>query len=375
METAKENKEVLDLSNPVAVSDAVRKNQGKPVTVQVYFLTGIFGELENCNGVAEEVIDTDEKLAKYGLDPKEGGTYIKLIGCSYLYKGNPEQSKVFGMEQAKSNISTLPRDIIARSWLYSAAVGLRALFRPRRFVNDLHVFFGEIKHKTIRHCTPPEIRLAKFTREIRRAMDVALRKELKIDPALDLYNSEPSVVKYTDVDLAGMITKAVAFVTLMIEQDGAYRFPMQDMFGELDKENAARSGAREMIRLANLMVERNTNLTVVPGISDRTEGVPHKLKFIRNVLRALFWLSPLARRITQTFLLELDVEKVALDDADWYFCLRRNTHNYRGVPLPDRLRELEMIDKLRGHSYVKIEFVKAPSGTPKAEATLETPKP
>ena len=367
--------ETFDLSNPVAIADAVRKNNGKPITMQIYFLNGIFGELENCNGVAEEVIDNDEKLKKYGFDPAEGGTYIKLIGCSYLYKGNPDQTRVFGMEQAKSNISTLPRDVIGRSWLYSAAVILRALFRRKHFVNDLHVFFNEIKHKTIRHCSPPDIRLSQFTREIRRAMDAALKKEFKINPEFDLYNeTEPATVKYTALDLAGFITKATAHATLIMELDGAYRFPIQDVLGETDRENARRSGFREVMRLFDLMLERQNNLTIVVGVSDRTSGVPSKFRFLKLIFRVLLLISPLARRIVRNFLVELDTSKVALDDADWYFCLRRNTHNYRGISLPERLKELNRIDTERGHQYIKIEFKPAPQGQPAASITTEPPK-
>lgn len=372
METATPNNEPVNLSDPTQVAEAVRKNAGKPITVQIYFLQGIFGELDNCNGVAEEVVDSDEKLVKYGLDPKEGGTYIKLIGCSYLYKGNPMQSRVFGMEQAKDMVSMIPRDIIGRSFLYSAAIGLKFLFNRKGLIHDVHQYFNGIKHKTIRHVSPPWIRLKPSTREIRRAMDVALKREFKIDPMTDLMNE--SFAPRTDIEFAAAITKVVAFFTLIMEFDGAYYFPTMDALGEIDKENAARSGAREMVRIAQLMIDRNTNLTVVPDVSSRTEGVPNKFRFLKILLQIIFFFSPRARRLAKQFLLELDLTKVGLDEADWYFCLRRNTHNYRGVPLPDRLRELEQIDKLKGHSYVKIEFKEATQEQPKAEATIEPPK-
>lgn len=364
-----ENKIPINFLDAKAVEESVKKNNGQPVQMQVYFLNGVLGELPNCNAIAEEVINTDEQMVKYGLDPKDGGTYIKILGISYLYKGDPEQSSVFGMEQAKSNTSTLPRDIVAKSWLYSGAVALRAIFRRKNFINDLHIFFNEIRHKTMRHRSPPDIRLGRFVREIRRAMDIALKKEFKIDPNFDLFNSDPMLG--SDLDFAGMLSKMVGWITLIMEKDGAYRFPTQDMFGETDKENAARSGSREMIRLVNLMIERNTNLTPVEGVSDRMEGVPNKFRFIKRIMQVAYFFSPRARRITQTFLLELDVEKVALDDADWYYCLRRNTHNYRGVPLPERLKELERIDKERGHKYVRIEFKTAPAATPNAEPKNE----
>lgn len=386
----------IDLSNTVAVADAVEKNKGKPVQISVYFLTGIFGELENCNGIAEEVIVSDEQFKKYGLDPAEGGTYIKILGCSYLYKGDPEQSKVFGMEQAKSNISNLPMMIIGKSALYSAAVILRALLQRKRFVHDLHIFFEEIRHKTIRHTSPPEIRMRKSVREIRRALDIAIKETLGIAPIVDLANqTDPSTLtsrrkifgttlprwipfarRYEKLDLAAMIFKAMLFVTLIMERDGAYCFPMQDILGEADKENAKRSGTRELMRLFDLMLERQTNLTPVEGFSKRTQGVPHKFRFLKRAARLFLFISPTARKIVQRFLVELDTSKVALDDADWYYCLRRDTHNYRGTTLKERLDELERIDAERGHQYIKMEFRPLQAGEkPNVTVVLDQPKP
>ena len=350
--------DTFDMTNVAAIADAVKKNDGKPIAVQIYFLHGIFGELPDCNGVAEEVIDTDEKLAKYGLDPKDGGTYIKLVGCSYLYKGDPNQAKVYGLEQAKSNISTVPRQIIAGSWLYSAAVILRALFQLKKFINDLHVEFGEIRWKTMIHCAPPDIRLGCHTREIRRAMDVAVKKEFGIDPGRDLFgDAEPGnpQVRFTKYDLAGLIVKMTAFITLIADMDGAYGLPERDIFAELDTENVRKNGgAAEALRLIGIWCERGVRLGT-------------RITFIRKILRPVLWLSPRANRILTVFFLELNESKVSLDDADWYFCLRRNTYNFRGVSLEVRLEELKRIDADRGHQYVKIEYIPQPQPVPAAE--------
>ncbi len=350
----------LEELSPAAIAERVKANGGKPISVQLYFMHGIFGELPDCNGIAQEIIDNDEKLAKWGLDPKEGGTFIKLVGCSYLYEGNPKQEKVFGMEQAKSDISTLPRDIVGKSVLYSGAVALRFLLQRKKLIHDLHVFFSEIKHKTVRHVAPPEIRQKKCVREIRRAMDVALKRALGIDPSVDLLEGvHLHNDKHTKLELAAAIAKATLFVTTMMELDGAYCFPTQDALGEKDTENARRSGYAEAMRLFDVMIARQKNLTPVPGISDRVSGVPFKFIFIKRVVRAALILSPTMRRIAREFLVELDAKKVGLSEANWYFCLRRNTHNYRGMALPLRLLELERIDRERGHQYVQIEFIKS----------------
>src|SRR3990167_10227609 len=120
---------VPDIKTQEGFLEQIQKSGGKPIQVQLYYLNGIFGELAECNGVAEEVIRTEEQFKKYGLDWTKGGTYVKILGCSYLYKGDPQQQRVFGFEQAKSNISSLPRHIIGPSFFYSAAVLLRAVLQ------------------------------------------------------------------------------------------------------------------------------------------------------------------------------------------------------------------------------------------------------
>ena len=363
MDQETEVRQLLDpqLLTALGMEKAVRANGGKPVNIQIYFLQGIFGEIGDkmqCNGIGEAVIH-----------PPEGGTFLKLVGCSYLYKGDPQQSKTFGLEQGKSMISNIPMLLIGKSMIYVSAIGLRFLLQRKKFIEDVNFYLEEIRWKTLRHHAVPDFHMNAYSREIRRAVDVAVKKLLKIDPEYDLYNNTiPSqIVGNWKLALAGAITKATAFAVQIMELDGAYKFPTQDILGEKDTENAKRSGVRETMRLFNLMLERQTNLTVIPGISDRTEGVPRKFRFLKYVIGALFLFSSFSRKFAQEFLVELDEKKVALDDADWYFCLRRNTHNYRGVPLPERLEELKRIDNERGHQYLNVEFQQKVAAAPTAQ--------
>lgn len=332
----------IDLSSPEEVQEAVKKNEGKPVHMNVYLLYGVYGELPGCEGLAEEVINTDEKLKKYGLDPAEGGTFIKLMGCSYLYKGDPATDKVKGIELAKRCVSVFPRRIIGRSVVLTAALGFLYIFFPKRFWDYACIFAEEIKMKTIGIYGIPEERYNKAEKEIKRAMDVALKDEFNIAPEEDLVN-EGDWVKMEKNFMAYALAKLTAFFALFINLDAAYRFQTQDMLGETNKENARRSARKETIRLLNIMISRTTTT------------IDEKFRHVRNALGAAMLFSPRLRRIIQKFLLEINVEKVGLDEADYYFCLRR-TSNYRGFPLAERLRQLYLIDKEKGHQYVNIEF-------------------
>lgn len=333
----------IDLSDPQMVKDAMKENGGEPVRMNVYLLYGVYGELPGCEGLAEDLINTDEKLKQYGLDPVEGGTFIKLIGCSYLYKGDPATEKVKGIEQAKSNISVLPRRIIGASIVLSSALAFLYAFFRKRFWWYVFIFADEIRMKTVRIHDIPEARYNKCEKEIKRAIDVAIRKVFKIAPDENLVEDlDIERIKRNPMPYA--IARFVKFFTLFINLDAAYRFPTQDMLGELKKENAKRSGLKEAMRLLDIMVERTTTDLSV------------KFRHVKRMLWMAMLINPKMRKLIREFLLELNIEKVGLDEADYYFCLRRTSYNYKGKTLDQRLRELYLIDKEKEHQYVNIEF-------------------
>lgn len=317
------------------------------INIQLTILNGIFGELPGCDGILEEIIDTPEKLAQNGLDPKAGGTYTKVYGCSYLYKGYPAAWRIYGMEQAKSDISNIPRLIIGKSILYALAVGLRFIFQRRKFVHDLHILFEDIRHKTIRHYSPPYERYNQRAKEIARATDAAVKAVFKVDETRKLVTNDYDAkdTKWQPIELPIVITKVVAFICLIIDSDGAYGFRLGDGFNELDKENARRSGPAEFFRIIDILIERETAL-----------GVPGKWKMIKLGFRGMFLFMPKMRQFMQIFLLELDKNKVGLDEAERYFVLRRDSYNFMGLSLNERLKKLDEIDKEKGHWYIPIKY-------------------
>ena len=340
-----ETEKQIDLSDPESVEEEMKKNNQDTMQMKVYVIFGIFGELPNCDGIAQELINTPEKLKKYGLDPEEGGTFIKLMGCSYLYRGDPATEKVKGIEQAKSNVSVLPRNIIGKSTVLSLAFAFLYFFYPRRFWNYICIFAEEIRTKTMVIHDIPSERYNAPAKEIWRAMDVILKKRFDIPQDKDLLN-ETDWGKMRKNPIPYALMKLTAFFCLFIELDGAYRFPTQDMFGELKKNNLTRkSGCKEAIRILGILLERNAN-----------EGTSQKFLFVKRVLNLALIINPRMGRIIHEFLMELNIDKVKLNDADWYFCLRRTSYNYKGQKLDQRLRELHIIDKEKNHKYFNIQL-------------------
>src|SRR3990167_10556159 len=105
--------------------DAIRaqlndmKSKGLPMPPAI---VGCFGDMENSDGVVEQV-----------LQPPEGGLFCKLFGNTYLWKGFPEKHIVEGLGIGKAMISLVPRKIIGRSWLMMGSLGILYIFRRKRF--------------------------------------------------------------------------------------------------------------------------------------------------------------------------------------------------------------------------------------------------
>src|SRR3990167_4961988 len=79
--------------------------EGSPVPL---FFHGAFGDLPDCVGVIEPGGVTDAP---------GGGKQVKLWGCTYLYKGYPEDFVTDGgaLSLGKAMISAIPRNVFTTS--------------------------------------------------------------------------------------------------------------------------------------------------------------------------------------------------------------------------------------------------------------------
>ena len=80
----------------------------------------------------------------------------------------------------------------------------------------------------------------------------------------------------------------------------------------------------------------------------------------KKKLRTFSWvlvvmcMSKEAREFAHKFLMALDIEKVKLSEAAWYFNLRRDSYNYGGKSLEVRLIEAEKVDREKNHIILEI---------------------
>ncbi len=134
-------------------------------------------------------------------------------------------------------------------------------------------------------------------------------------------------------------TERILFKTsaMILQFDNIYRLPTQDLL-ELYDQNAPI--VRELKRLLDVWVDREKNKNIL-----------WKLKRIRPVINVLY-LYPKVRKRIKEILDGLDLEKIKLDEADWYWCLNVPNYDFRGVSYEERAKQFT---EITGVKIVPIE--------------------
>lgn len=303
-------------------------------------IAGAFGDIANCEGVAEERIH-----------PPEGGTLTKLYGCSYLFKGYPSVEIVEGNGLAKAMISVIPRDIIGKSIPIMLAFGVVYSFMRKKFWHLVNIYISTIYFHGVYKLEYPENHFNKMTREIKRASNVVLDKMLKLknipESKVSLLNYDYTFPIDTEIrkkrEFIEIIAKLIEFICLFLEFDNAYRFRIQDVFGEIDKVGVMKSISKEFNRIMRIGIYRE----------NKEIGITYKWKFLKVFITLVLFFDKDIRYYVKELFLELNLEQVKLDEDDWYFCLNRIGYDFKGWTYENRIKEKKRIDKEKGHFKVQ----------------------
>ena len=288
--------------------------------VRIRYVLGAFGDMAECVGIVEEEVF-----------PEEGGSFIKYLGCSYLQKGCPlgvipmELIECYGL--AKKILLRTAVDIVKEK-LIAFFIVLYWLFKRKKFYELLNRYVNDVHSKTIGVLIFDEKRYNKFPKELRRAVKLAFKKETGVDidkAELDLKDKK--------LRLYIPLYKLTELAIFLIDFDTAYKLPFQDALSE----------AKDIEELVDILIERNQEKI---GVGARLLGIKKTIKLIKCF--------PPAGRMLKTFFEELNLEEIKMDEADWYWCLRRKWYNFKGILLEERLEEVKKIDKEKEH--VKVKF-------------------
>ena len=246
---------------------------------------GALGSLEKCNGYVE----------KFYLDGEQG--YLtKYFGVKTPYKGWIDTDRIDRVTITKKAF----RELIRAMW-----------FRPKALFNSFLTLYRA---------------------------EGGLR-----DYRLNDYEFCPAVREL--IRVGKKVNEDLAYCAgMFIYFSPTYRVWLQDIIGELDKENFDKNPLTEILRLKRIFMGR---------LERYQSGNPE-----RKMVNMLWWLLigaiTLKRKQAKEIVRDLDISKVKLDALDRYYCLRRDSYNIWGLSLEDRLKLVGEIDEMEGNIILNI---------------------
>ncbi len=113
-------------------------------------------------------------------------------------------------------------------------------------------------------------------------------------------------------------------VAAMIEHDDAYRYRIEDLLSETNKDFMMKYPAKEMAMMVKVLGER-----------DNRKHLVQKFDSIRRILTIAFWL-PSVKKAFRDALSVCNFEHMQLDEIDRYHTLRYSTYDFAGLPFDER---------------------------------------
>jgi len=126
----------------------------------------------------------------------------------------------------------------------------------------------------------------------------------------------------------------VYFAAMILQFSPSYRVRLQDILGEMK----GGSILKEIWRLKRIYLSRE-------------KAIKRKAAMLFNLL---FIFTVLNLKLVKDIFSEMNINKMKLDENDWYYCLRRGSYDFKGIPISERLKEAEEIDKKQGNVILGI---------------------
>lgn len=302
---------------------------------EVQKIDGIYGDGWGCGAYIKDVTYPG------------AGAFTELYGCSYKFPGEASKKHIDWIQVGKAMISGIPRFVVLKNFWFTFGVVMSFLTSRKKFIYSMKIYLANVHMHVFRYADYPKERYCKFVRELRKASWNAVAYMVKKEglSAFEVNGRDLKLANYafevtSKRDLWELVYDISEFASLFLEFDNAYRFPLQDILSNLDKELLRVNPRKEIIRLADLALTR----------SQHTKA---KFKFVRMGLRIML----LSRRLKEffvRFLEELDLEQVKMTEADMYFNLNRHGYDFGGEPYEERKAKWDAINTLKGHCILGI---------------------
>lgn len=301
-------------------------------------INGAFGDMSECDGIVEEVIQKPE-----------GGIFLKLYGNPHLFKGMPRFEVVEMLNLPKSVVSLIPRELL-RSWYLRIMLAGFYIFSRKHFWHALRTIFQRVHDLSLTRIRYPNLKsYSRPIRHLRQCFENTIRQIYNVD-----INSNMVLLEGTDyigprekLIFAACVSE---LVYQLIENDNAYRLRLQDIFREFNRENIEKDVRGEILRLLDIAIKREkTNLMIEKWI------------FLRRLASFILRFKAI-KKFAKHYFLMIEKEEMVPDGEDWYFSLRRSGYEFNGMPIEERLKIKEQIDKEKGHIPMQRVDLKLPDG-------------
>ena len=246
---------------------------------------GALGEMKGCAAYVEEVKMSDQ------------GYLTKYFGISYYFHGKTDNDVIDRVTITKRAF----KEILKLSW-----------FRPKKILDSFYQIYaceGGLKSKCLK-----QGEFCPACQEL-----IRVRMELSNLKVQNKFKEEADDLVYC--------------FAMFLQCSLSYRMRVQDIFGILHRDNFRKAPIKELWRVRKEVLKRD--------------------KVLKEMLSVLFWVALLGlifkRKLICGFISELDFDKVRMDEADFYFSLRRGSYDYKGLSLYQRIVEAEKIDKEEGN--------------------------
>lgn len=264
------------------------------------------------------------KIAISADFPVTGGTYVYHQGDKFPTKGWPFKEAVFATNTVKRAILNLIR--FAGS-------------SPARYFLGLFLFLPSFIQRKIMKKAMQEF--ADYTYIVFTNWNVLIKPNFMCDIGRE--------VSRVGLQMAGLdipSQRLVKALCMILEYDDAYRYRIQDLMGELNVVDMKKDPAKELSRLLDIAIARDP-----AGINEQA-GTGFKFNVVKNIIPFMVRL-PGVKETINTFFQYANVEKMKLDDIDFYRCLLWGDYEFGGISFAKRLEMRIQIDKEWNESIEK----------------------
>jgi hypothetical protein len=119
-------------------------------------------------------------------------------------------------------------------------------------------------------------------------------------------------------------------ITIILEGDPAYRYRLQDITGNLNKEALKKSPRKEIIRLAKILMDREN------GDNSFNRGMKGKWDLVSKVINLSLLVNWKLKNKIRDTLLELNLDEIKLSKEDLYWCDLNKDYNFGGLTAEER---------------------------------------